>query len=37
MNWGWLARHTTTAIGLTFVIVAAIYIVVRLIAVNMLR
>jgi hypothetical protein len=35
MNWGWLARHTTTAIGLTFVIVAAVYIAVRLLVLVM--
>jgi hypothetical protein len=30
MNWGWIARHTAVAIGLTFVVVAVIYLVVRL-------
>jgi len=30
MNWGWIARHTAVAIGLTFVVVAVIYPVVRL-------
>ena len=25
MNWGWIARHTAVAIGLTFVVVAVIY------------
>ena len=28
MNWGYLARHTATAIGLTFVAAAALYLVV---------
>jgi hypothetical protein len=30
MNWGWLARNTAVAIGLTFVVLAAIYLSIRL-------
>jgi len=30
MDWGWLARNTAVAIGLTFVIVAVVYFAVRL-------
>jgi hypothetical protein len=30
MNWPQLARHTATAIGITFVLAAAIYFAVRL-------
>jgi len=30
MNWGWIARHTAVAIGLTFVVVAVSYLAVRL-------
>jgi hypothetical protein len=35
MNWGRLARHSATAIGLTFVIVMAVYIAVRLLVLGM--
>ncbi len=35
MNWGWLARHTAVAIGLTFVVVAVIYLAVRLLVLGM--
>jgi hypothetical protein len=34
MNWGWLARHTAVAIGLTFVVVAVI-LAVRLLVLGM--
>jgi hypothetical protein len=30
MNWSQLARHTATAIGITFVVAAGIYFAVRL-------
>jgi hypothetical protein len=35
MNWGWLARNTAVAIGLTFVIVAIVYFVTRLLVFEM--
>jgi hypothetical protein len=35
MNWGWLARNTAVAVGLTFVIVAVIYLAVRLLVLDM--
>jgi len=35
MNWGWLARHTAIAIGLTFVVVAAVCLAVRLLVLGM--
>ena len=31
MNWGRLARHTTIAIGITFVAAAAVYLAVRVV------
>lgn len=34
MNWGWLARNTAVAIGLTFVIVAVVYLAVRLLVIG---
>ena len=37
MNWGWIARHTAVAIGLTFVVVAAVCLAVRLLVLGMLR
>jgi len=30
MNWGWIVRHTATAIGISFLVVAVIYVATRL-------
>jgi hypothetical protein len=30
MNWGQIARHTATAIGITFLVAAGVYFAVRL-------
>jgi hypothetical protein len=32
MNWGWIARNTAVAIGLIFVVLAVVYLAVRLLA-----
>jgi hypothetical protein len=35
INWGWLARNTTVAIGLTFVVLAVVYLAARLLVIDL--
>lgn len=35
MNWGWLARNTAVAIGLIFVVLAVLYLAVRLLVIDL--
>jgi hypothetical protein len=35
MNWGQIARHTATAVGITFLVAAGVYLAVRLLMIEL--